>query len=212
MKKALLALVALTLIFAVAGSVLGCNNGTTTKKPNNSPSSSPGPSNSPGPGGPTLKFLDLGAPDNTWWYSNGCDDKVTALTIEIFKAAKYLIIDAVSVAGQNGFGGLQLAVQGDADDFAWHQTSASGNWTDMTDILDYNGPDPFYIVVKTSELDGWDVVSGEGATQGKFRLNTVPNQIEVTKGYIAYDGTLAMPSDGVETTTGWAAKTIPEKK
>jgi hypothetical protein len=46
MKKALLALAALTLVLAVAGSVLGCNNGTTTsKKPGTS--SSPGPSSGP---------------------------------------------------------------------------------------------------------------------------------------------------------------------
>jgi hypothetical protein len=41
MKKALLALVALTLILAVAGSVLGCNNGSTSSGPKKSPSPSP---------------------------------------------------------------------------------------------------------------------------------------------------------------------------
>jgi hypothetical protein len=121
---------------------------------------------------------------------------------------------------QNGFGGIQIAVQGDADNWGWHNTQVSGNWTDLDGILDYDNVDPFFIVVKLSDLGGWDDVAVADGTKGKFKLNQIPNQITITGGYLT-NATLKMPSSDAKefegtgtgdnaSGKGWAAQEVPE--
>ena len=164
-------------------------------------------------------FTVLGEPDEAWWYTNGTDDKVTDLTIETFLDAKYLILDVKSVAGQNGFGGIQLAVQGDADSYAWHQTNICGDWSqpkaenDQWDIA-YATEDYFYIIVDLTLLAGWDAVAVPDATKGKIKLNVIPSQLEVVGGYLVSSSetmiqpatTFTLSKDGTD--FGWASKTV----
>jgi hypothetical protein len=51
------------------------------------------------------------------WATNGMDNVETALTIEIFQAAKYLVLE-MPTAPVNG---LQIIWQGDGDNYGWNE-------------------------------------------------------------------------------------------
>jgi len=102
------------LLLAIAGLVMiGCRNSTSPVTPPVEPPT----------GGVGEGFFELGTPDAAWWYSNGCDDKVTSLTFATLKGAKYLIMKVTSKANEDGFGGIQLAVQSDGDGWDWNETT-----------------------------------------------------------------------------------------
>jgi len=162
-------------------------------------------------------FFELGPPVDAWWGTVGIDNNPLAdLTFDIFKAAKYLIMKVISVENQNGFGGIQLAVQGDGDSYDWHQADFCTGWNQPTasggqwDIA-YATEDTFYIVFDITTIPGWTNVTGTSATKAKIKLNTFPDQIKVNNAYLVSSSvTLAKPATVFNITNGWAAQTVPE--
>jgi hypothetical protein len=110
------------------------------------------------------------------------DDKAIAFNMgsegnldwELFNDSKYLIFafkgsntlnDDKDGINTDGFGGLQLGLQGDADDYDWHQTASDG-WTSFSN----DGEEINFVVVDISTLTAYDtVITG---TKGKFVLNS----------------------------------------
>jgi hypothetical protein len=172
MKKALLALAALTLVLAVAGSVLGCNNGTTTKK--NSSSSSPGPSgpsNSPGPGGPVLKDyiiremadfdIEGGSPNaQKGWALDGTEETPgntidNDFTAEQLEAAKYLIVEIKDSSNPAGIGGFQIYIQSNGNGWNWN----NGETNLVTNVwfgYPMTSGTTYYIVIDLTALNTYD--------------------------------------------------------
>jgi hypothetical protein len=107
---------------------------------------------------------------------------------DLFTDSKYLIFaftgsntlygatDApLTGINKNGFGGIQIAVQGDADGYNWNQTGFPG-WTNFAN----DGEEICFIVVKLSGLVGYDTPAGAAndkgnivdGVKGKFVLNS----------------------------------------
>jgi hypothetical protein len=167
-------------------------------------------------------FFVLDALDGEWWYSNSCDDKVTSLDIETLMGAKFLVLKVISVAGQNGWGGIQLAVQYESDGWGWHNSPICGDWTqpkasDGEWDIAYASEDTFYLVVELSKLAGWNDFASSSSTKGKIKINSWPAQLKAlpaVNGYLA-DFTLIKPGTGIDlakdgTTYGWAQKDAPD--
>jgi hypothetical protein len=151
------------------------------------------------------------------WYSNGCDSKVTTLTWDTLKAAKYLILKVKSQAGQNGIGGLQLAVQSNAEgsSFPWHDAMVTDGWQTFS-WLATGGNDDYYIVVDLTSMSFWTTVTGTAGTQGKIIINSDNSEhvaINSTAYLVASTVTLTMPGTNADAMTGaggtsWAAKVV----
>ena len=166
-------------------------------------------------------FTKLGEPeDGKTWYTNGRDGKTTTLTAETLKGAKYLIIKAISVEGQNGFGTIQPALQSTTfDNDGWKDQSISGGWNkpeadkDQWDIA-YNTEDTFYIVIDLTALPFWSgfVSSTTADTKAKILLNNKPSQIEIDNAYLADTTvTLSKPATAysLNGSYGWAQQAAP---
>jgi len=152
------------------------------------------------------------------WFVNGTDGKTTTLDLATFKAAKYLILKAKSMPSQNGIGGLQIAVQGDVDDYAWHDAMVTPGWTAFS-WLDSAGNDDYYFVIDLTSFSFWTTFTGAGSTQAKIIINS-DNSTHVTFSTAAYlvasTVTLTMPGTNAEALTGgsgqgscWAGKVVP---
>ena len=165
-------------------------------------------------------FFELGAFDfeGKTWAVNGTNECVNSLTENIFHNAKYLILDVVSIANQNGFGGLQVVVQGNGNSWAWHEFMVTKGWTkpeNDTDgwELNYGSTDTFFIIVDLTSMDDWDDVAIAGG-QAKLTLNVIPSQVTITKAYLTSED-LVMPATNSIVSSGaggksWAARTVPE--
>jgi uncharacterized repeat protein (TIGR02543 family) len=154
-----------------------------------------------------LELPDKGT-ENNWLL-----DKADTYTIENLaklQAAKYLVLEFTSIANKNGFGGLQIALQGDGN-WEWNQY-ISRDWTDMTDILDYSNPDDFYIVIELASMDVWDSIVMGGTI--KIILNSIPGEITFKDAAYLTNIELVMPAtDAVDCSkeyTGWGAMEVPE--
>ena len=163
-------------------------------------------------------FLVLGPPVSDWWGTENIEDNpITGLTYDIFKGAKYLILKVTSLAENNGFGGIQLAVQSDGDEWGWHQQSICGGWNQpkadngQWDIA-FSTVDTFYVIVDFSTWDDWNtLVAKEEGTKGKLKKNSWPGQITLEDAWLVTStGSLAKPGTALDITNGWAAKTVPE--
>jgi hypothetical protein len=174
MKKALLALVALTLVLAVAGSVLGCNNGTTTKK--NSSSSSPGPSNSPGQETSWLddytvvEFTETDINDAKTQIilpSDGMDG-MEGPTMDEFKAAKYLAFSLTNKPA-NTYDGFQTVWQGDGNSYGWPQVDVSG-YDDTAHGFSFKEENGKWLLIELSKAlgDYTDKFLSDGNTKAKL--------------------------------------------
>ena len=213
MKKHSLIL-ALILALTMALVFVGCKNSTT----------SAGSEGSEGPEGPEgSSFFDLGAlntsGDNPGWGTANFDHPVTGLTFDTFKASKYLIIEAKST-NDGGFGGVTIAVQGDADSYASTHQYKTGDWSNTPDGNTVDSY--FYIIIDLSSLnDGtdWRAATGSSGTKAKFEFWYLPDHIpaaSIRKGYLCSTD-LTMPAGGKpldhtsrRTCDGWVSKTVPE--
>jgi hypothetical protein len=170
-------------------------------------------------------FIDLGAPDSTLkgWGSDANDaNPIADLTWNTFKAAKYLIIKA-TLKNPDGFGGFEIAIQSDADSWAFHKWE-SGNWTGAPSGAAAN--DTIYIVLDLpSYTEAWTAVTGSIGTKGKIFLNYISDSttggfpeggahIEILNGYIATVN-MTMPTTGAtafgtgKSCDGWSVKALP---
>jgi hypothetical protein len=149
------------------------------------------------------------------WYSDGCDDEETTLDIATFKAAKYLILKAKSNVGENGIGGLQLAIQGDANNWLWTDATLTPGWT-LFDWLVSAEEDDFYFVINLTLMANWATFSGDAGTKAKF-IHSSDNSDHVTFSSLAYlvddSVTLTMPGTNATAFTEssgacWAAKVV----
>jgi hypothetical protein len=155
--------------------------------------------------------------DGKIWATDYYDGDPTDLPFDTFKEAKYLILDLESVAGENGFGGFGIAVQASYNTGDWNEITTE-DFTDCSEWLDYDGVDPFYVVIELSSYTKWDdIIGGTGA---KIILNVIPTQIEIKGGYLAsvdltkpaadFTDVKAKAGANVEigSVVGWAAKTL----
>jgi len=170
--------------------------------------------------GPTLPagFFELGPPDGGWGSVGSDTNPITALTFDIFKVSKYLILEVES-KNAGGFGGIGIAVQSNADSWGWHEYK-TGDWTNTPSGTSIGSI--YYIIVDLTSLDSgsaWTAATGSSGTQGKFALNNVPtSSIDIKNGYLS-SVILTMPADGSvfnhasnRNCTGWASKTVPPLK
>jgi len=211
------------LLLAIAGLVMiGCKNSTTLGT--GGEGGEGGEGGGVGEGFFELDLIHVPSGDGAgyWWKSNGCDDATTTLSIATLKSAKYLIMEVISKASENGFGGIQLAVQSDGDSWDWNETTICADWNKPEassghwDIT-YASEEAFYLVVDTSKLEGWSSLVSS-ATKGKIKINTWPSQLKAlpaVNGYLANSTvTLTKPATGFAiakdgVTFGWAQKDAP---
>jgi len=125
-------------------------------------------------------------------------------------------MEITSIANEDGFGGIQLAVQSDAGWSDWYQKDICGGWNkpeadkDQWDI-DYANPDTFYIVVDLTTWSDWAKAIGGATAQAKVKVNSWPAQITLENAYlVTTTGILAKPATALDLNNGWAAQTVPE--
>jgi len=158
-------------------------------------------------------FYELGPlSDGGWWYSNGADGNVSPITTEIVKGAKYLILELLSKPSNNGFGGMQLAIQHNGDGWAWHQEDSAPGWTQPSGAweLDYSGEDTFYLIFDLNQVTIFADFLASDATQAKFKYNTFPSQCEFANAYLCTT-TLSKPANFYDLSNGkgWVAPNVP---
>jgi hypothetical protein len=214
MKKVWLILLAVVLVFGLG--VLGCSDDGGSGKGKGT-----GTGEGDGDGNEEPFFFKLGAFDDgkKTWCTNGVDGVENDLTEEIFCASKYLILEMMSKADENGIGGIQIGMQGGSS-WDWKDYTVSGDWKAFA-WLDYNNEDKFYVVIDLSSMAGWAATSSGGGAKlifnSLFKADGVTDnhpQITFICGYLT-NADLVMPdskADAMEGTGGkcWAAKEVPE--
>jgi len=169
-------------------------------------------------------FFKLDEIDSSnWWYTNGRDGKTSSLDAATLAGAKYLVLKVVSVAGEDGFGGIQLALQSSTDADAWHDQSVCEDWNKPEaskgawDIANAT-EETFFIVIDLTAISWWNtfVTSTDTTTLAKLGINGgLPSHLKLSNAYlIDKNTTVTQPTakfvisrDSI--TYGWAAQTVP---
>jgi len=131
----------------------------------------PGPGPQPGEGVFELGDFTIENNDNQkGWATNGVDDVETDLEWETIVGAKYLVLITKGSSNLNGFGGLQIAFQGDGNNWAWKDPSVWGDWISFAHTAD----DVVVIVVDLATALGDDWATFLTGTKGKFFVCSYP--------------------------------------
>jgi len=204
MKKVLLVLTAIMLVFAV----VSCNsNGAPTTVPKTSPS--PGGEENGGEenGGeetePFVKALGAGkeAADNNgdpitggkWTFGSSADKNGT---LDDLFNAKYFIMSSVGGTNGDGYGGIQFAVQGDGSgENSWAGGTTikkTGDWTSLA----HSTSDEVYFVIDLSQFPHIVALKADtSVTQAQFYINYASKaDIGVVKGWVTDADLSALPS------------------
>jgi len=132
----------------------------------------------------------------------------------------FLIIEAVVIAGKNGFGGYQLNVQGGTAGWGNNMVYTS-DWTGgggAAPWIDYDNDAIIYIVIDLYKVDGWAGGYNTGSGGVKLTSNWTPSELVIKNGYIAQKA-LSQPTQSADvmrnaetggTKLGWIALDVPE--
>jgi len=172
--------------------------------------------------GPALPagFFDLGPLDGNAWYCNGRDGKTTSLLVTTLSGAKYVIMEVVSKVGQDGFGGIQFAMQSSTfDGGAWKDEMVVSGWNKPSSgagawDIENGVAETFYIVIELNEISWWAgfVASTTDASLAKLIVNTWPDDhLILVNAYLAATSvTLVKPGIVYDTNVkGWAQQAKP---
>jgi len=102
------------------------------------------------------------------WATNGVDNLTTDLGMDTLAAAKYLVLKTKGSNNNDGFGGIQIIVQGDGNSWNWAQTPINGDWISYAHTAD----ETVYFVIKLDQLGDWeDLITG---TMAKLFIGCYP--------------------------------------
>ena len=128
------------------------------------------------------------------WGFNGVDGD---FDWDVLVAAKYLVVETLGSSNRDGFGGIQVILQSDGNEYAWNATSQS-NITDGWVSFSNTEEDTVFIVIQLNTLVGYEAFIG--GTKGKIVIAYYSDNIDEGLGYQnAYlVGDILTPADAVD--------------
>jgi len=107
-------------------------------------------------------------------------------------AAKYLVIETKGSNNRDGFGGLQVILQGDGNEYDWAQNDVISGWLSFANAED----ETVYIVIQLDTLAQYEDVIING-TKGKITIAMYPlSNLGYVTSYLV--GDMDKPSDAVD--------------